>query len=72
MKEQVRWHVGKRAQAHQGTGSRKQPSQTDVRGSGSGECCDQGCLVAKVVTPTAKHAAVESIVPEHRLSRSKA
>ena len=38
----------------------------------SRECCDQGCLVTKVVTPTAKRAAVESMVSEHRLSRSKA
>jgi hypothetical protein len=35
MEEQVRWHVGQRAQARQGAGSLEQPSQTDVCGSGS-------------------------------------
>ena len=70
--EQVRWHVSQRTQARQGSGSREQPFQEDVCGSGFGERRNQGCLVAKVVTPTAKRMAVEYMVAEHRISRSKA
>jgi hypothetical protein len=72
IEEQVRWQVSQRAHARQGPGSREQPSQEDVCVAGFGERRDQGCLVAKVVTPTAKRAAVEYMVVEHRISRGKA
>jgi putative transposase len=72
MEEQVRWHVSQRTQARQGSGSREQPSQEDVCKAGFGERNVQGCLVEKVVTPTAKRAAVACMMAEHRISRSKA
>ena len=57
VEEQVRGHVDQRAQAHQGAGGRERAAQAHVRRGGAGERGDQGCAVAKIVTPSATRDA---------------
>lgn len=72
MDEEVRRHICQVTQALQRSASREQPSQEDVGGACFGERSDQGCLVAKVMTPIAKLAAVKCVLSESHISRSKA
>src|SRR5574343_613547 len=72
VEEQVRGHVGQRAQARQGARGGERAAQAHVRRSGAGERGDQGRAVAKIVTPIARRAAVQIMVDEHHLSRVRA
>lgn len=71
MEEQVRGHVGGRAQAGQGLeaeNSRLKRMYAEL----ALENAAIKCPVAKVVKPTVKRAAVECLVAEHQLSHCEA